>query len=226
MTGTFDGWPERAYEVLLELDGEPSPAVRKRWRREREQLVRRPMIALLHDVAAADEAYEDFSVWGLGTMVWPWQRQQAMVRVAARFEFGLRFDLDGLWVQGGWGYRHLDRYRAAVAADGTGSRLAGIVDDLAGKGFEISGDTMKRSPRGYPAGHPRDELLRRRALVAGRPMERDEWVHTPEAVGWVLETFTTLGPLMSWFAEQVADGCRDCGGTEPGRPGNESGRPP
>lgn len=210
MTGSFTGWPEQAFDVLLQLEGDPSAEVRKRCRRDRERLVRQPMIALLHDAAAADEAFEDFSVWGYGITPWWWQHQHGVVRMAGRFEIGLRFDLDGLWVQGGWGHRHLDRFRAAVADKTSGAELVRILDLLRRRGFEISGDVMKRGPRGYPPAHQRQELLRHRTLGAGRPLEPDDWLHTPEAVGWVLETFAELRPLMSWLDANVADDCRDC----------------
>jgi hypothetical protein len=209
MSGRFTGWPPEAFDVLLRLDGDPPADVRKENRKDREQLVRQPMIALLHAVADADDAYEDFSVWGLGTMTWPWQHQNAMVRVAAKFEFGLRFDLDGLWVQGGWAHRHLDRYRAAVAREPSGRELTGIIATLRDKGFDIESDTMRRGPRGYPADHPRAELLRHRLLAAGRPVD-DDSLHTPKVVDHVLTIFHDLHPLMSWLTANVADDCQLC----------------
>jgi hypothetical protein len=51
VTGDFAGWPRAAFDVLLELDGDPSAEVRRRCRRDREELVRRPMIELLNAVA-------------------------------------------------------------------------------------------------------------------------------------------------------------------------------
>jgi hypothetical protein len=63
MPGRFTGWQEQAFDVLLELDGDPSVEVRDGLRRDRERMIRQPMIALLQDVADAAAAYEDFSVW-------------------------------------------------------------------------------------------------------------------------------------------------------------------
>jgi len=204
MTGRFTGWPEQAFDVLLQLEGEPSVAVREKWRKDREQLVRQPMIALLNSVADADPTYEDFSVWGYGTMVWWWQRQFAIVRLHDGVELGVRFDLDGLEVGGGAMFGPLEPFRAAVADESSGPALASVLEDLRGKGFTISGgDLLKRGPRGYPADHPRAELLRYRRLTADRPLGCEDWLHTTETVDRVLAGFGELRPLMSWLADHV-----------------------
>ena len=204
MTGRFTGWPEGAFDVLLQLDGEPSVAVREKWRKDRERLVRQPMIALFNSVADADPAYEDFSVWGYGSMVWWWQHQFGIVRLPGRVELGVRFDLDGLEVSGGWMNGPLEPFRAAVAEESSGTQLVAILEDLQGKGFVISGgDLLKRGPHGYPADHPRAELLRYRRLTAGLPLGCEDWLHTAETVDRVVAGFTELRPLMSWLGEHV-----------------------
>jgi len=38
--GEFEGWPRAAFDVLLQLEGEPSVEVRRRWQRDREELER------------------------------------------------------------------------------------------------------------------------------------------------------------------------------------------
>jgi hypothetical protein len=198
----FTGWPREAFDVLLQLDGEPSPEVRERCRRDRERLVRQPMIALMNDVADADGMYEDFSVWSFGKMVWYWQHQPAVVRIRKFLELSLGFDLDGLQVQGAWWYApglEIERYRQAVDKE-----LSDIVEALRAKGFTITGDVMKRIPRGYDRDHPHAELLRHRTLLAQRPLGCDDWLHTPQVVDRVLAAFGELRPMMSWFSTHVS----------------------
>jgi hypothetical protein len=208
VSGEFEGWPRGAFDVLLQLEGEPSAEVRRRVRRDREELVRRPMIALLNAVADADSAYEDFSVWGYGeVLLRAWQRQSAIVRVDRNVELGVRFDLDGLEVGVAWWYApsaQIERYRAAVADSEAGPRLAAIVRKLAREGFVISGDLLKRPLRGHPADHPRAELLRHKSLIATRPLGCEEWIHTPAAADHVLATFAQLRPLTRWLVKNVA----------------------
>lgn len=195
----FTGWPEAAFDVLLQLDGDPSPDVREKWRKEREFRVRRPMIALLNEIADRDVSYDDFSVWAYGKMVSFWQHQSCAIRMPGKIEIGVGFDLDGLNVVAHWWNGMRDRFRAAVSGD-AGEELVELLERLRDNGFEIAGDKMTRVPRGYPADHPRAELLRYRTLSVGRPLGCDDWLHTPEAADRVLDTLTELRPFVDWLS--------------------------
>jgi uncharacterized protein (DUF2461 family) len=199
----FHGWPEQAYAVLLELDGEPSRETRERVRRRREELVRQPMIDLLNDLADADPWYDDFSVWRYASTAYWWQNQSAIVRVARNIDIGFCFNLDGLQVKAAWWYAdsgQIALFRAAVAADKSGRALDDLVTSLAADGHDIAGDVMKRVPRGYPVDHPRAGLLRHRSLIAARDLESDA-VRDVEPVYRACER---LRPLLGWLAEHTA----------------------
>ncbi|MGA6228200.1 DUF2461 family protein [Streptomyces umbrinus] len=206
MCGQFTGWPEQAMDVLWQLQGEPTYATREHYRADRERLVRQPMIALLNEVADTDPRYEDFSVWHYRTNSWWWQNQSAVIRLGRKIEIGLRFSLDGLRIQGAWWYPdpgQVDMFRKAVASEGSGRELSAIVEDLRKKGYDISGDVMKRPPRGYPTDHPRTDLLRHRSLIAARPLGCEEWLHTPEALDRVLSAAADLDDLLTWLVRHV-----------------------
>jgi hypothetical protein len=203
MTRRFHGWPEQAYVVLLELEGEPSLQTRQRVRRQREVQVRQPMIDLLNDLADVDPWYEDFSVWSYASTAFWWQNQCAIVRVARNVEIGFRFNLDGVHVTAAWRYagpEQIALFRAAAAAGESGRVLAQVVRSLAADGHEIGGDVMKRVPRGYSADHPRADLLRHRSLTAARELEFDG-VRDVEPVYRACER---LRPLLVWLAEHTA----------------------
>jgi uncharacterized protein (DUF2461 family) len=198
----FHGWPEQAYLVLLELGGDPSRETRERLRRRREEQVRQPMIDLLNDLADLDPWYEDFAVWRYASTAYWWQNQCATVRVARNIEIGFRFNVDGLQIQGAWWYasaEQIARFRAAAAADESGRALEDLVSSLAADGHKILGDVMKRSPRGYPAGHPRVDLLKHRSLIAARELEPDA-VHDARPVYRACER---LRPLLGWLAKHA-----------------------
>ena len=202
MQKRFHGWPEDAYAVLLTLDGDPSRETRGRVRRRREQQVRQPMIDLLNDLADADSWYEDFSVWGYASTAYWWQNQCAVVRIARNVYIGFRFHVDGLRISAAWQYadpEQIAAFRTAAAADDSGGALTGLLSSLAADGHEIGGDVMKRMPRGYPADHPRTELLRHRSLIVARELESDA-VRDVEPVYRACEQ---LRPLLDWLTDEV-----------------------
>ncbi len=166
------------------------------------------MVALMQDLADADEAYEDFWVWSFGQKrVWDWQHQPAVIRVRRYLELSLSFDLDGLQAQGAWWFAdrsQIERFRHAVDETDSGEQLTTVVHALRAAGFGITGDVMKRVPRGYDPEHPRAELLKHRSLLAQQLLGCDEWLHTPAVVDRVLEAFHDLGPMMSWFTSHVS----------------------
>jgi uncharacterized protein (TIGR02453 family) len=100
--------------------------------------------------------------------------------------------------------------------EASGERLAavrdGIVDDKAGPllarrlraleraGWEIGGERLKTTPRGYPAHHPRIELLRHKSLTVGRSHGFDAVIHTPELLDVVRRDWRDLKPFLDWLA--------------------------
>lgn len=202
----FTGWPTEAFDILLKLDGQPSMEFREQCRKDRERLVRRPMIDLLNDLADADRTYEEFFVWSFRKMIWPWQRQVGVIRVQRNLELSLGFDLDGLEIHGNCWFADQagrEHYRRAVDESGSGRQLQTALDGLRSAGFDVSGDVMKRVPRDYAADHPRADLLRHRSLRVEKPLGCEDWLHTPEVLDRVLRAFGELRPMMSWVTEYV-----------------------
>ncbi|ALG10802.1 DUF2461 family protein [Kibdelosporangium phytohabitans] len=206
MTEQFTGWPRQAFDVLMRLEGLPSAETRQQVRKDRERLVRLPMIALLGDLAGSDSRYEDFSVWSYGKDPFWWQNQCATVRLARCVELTVRLNLDGLHVKAAWHYPdpgQVPRYRAAVAADG--HELTAILESLRAKGYEITGDVMKRAPRQYPADHPHADLLRHRSIIANTTLSDEDELWTPRASAWLAARAEELDDLLGWLARSVAE---------------------
>ena len=102
----------------------------------------------------------------------------------------------------------LERYRAAVAADGPGRRLEGVVDTLRAGRLEVAAmETLKTAPRGYPKDHPRVELLRRKGLVAMKAWPVASWLGTAGAKKRVVEVFRATAPLLAWLHAHVGPPC-------------------
>jgi uncharacterized protein (TIGR02453 family) len=119
----------------------------------------------------------------------------------------LSLGADGLHVGGG-GY-HLDReqlarYRAAVAAERTGSALESIAASLRDAKADVtSHSSLKTAPRGYPADHPRIDLLRQDGIIGIWAHRPGAWLSTPAARDRVVAGWRDLQPLNDWMAAHV-----------------------
>jgi uncharacterized protein (TIGR02453 family) len=121
----------------------------------------------------------------------------------------VQFSADGL--AAGAGMWQLDpdrlaRYRAAVAADGTGAELQAIIAMLEKEGVEVHGHgSLKSAPRGYPPDHPRVDLLRHKGLTTWQHWDPEPWLGTPEAAEKLTSFLRTSAPFCSWLTSNVAD---------------------
>jgi uncharacterized protein (TIGR02453 family) len=94
----------------------------------------------------------------------------------------------------------LAAFRAAAAHDHFGPQLEKVLRRLEKRGFDIGGDRLKTSPRGYDADHPRIELLRHRSLQAGHQLGFGPVIHTPDLLDLVRDDWRALRPLVEWVA--------------------------
>jgi len=97
----------------------------------------------------------------------------------------------------------LAAFREAVAHERFGPELEKVLRKLATQGFEIGGDRLKTSPRGYDGDHPRIDLLRHRSLTVGRSLGFEPVIHTPELLGLVRADWQALRPLVDWVARHT-----------------------
>ena len=119
----------------------------------------------------------------------------------------VRIAPDSVWVGGGQHQltdAQLGRYRRAVDDGITGQWLARIADDVAVAGFEMGDATLKRVPVGFSAQSPRAELLkftRIHAIAKVSPPPAEAL--SAEFVGWCMDRFQRVKPLVDWLAEQI-----------------------
>lgn len=205
----FTGFPLWGPQFYADLERRNTrefwTANKDRWERE----VRRPVRAL---VAALEGEF------GPATIFRPYRdvrfsrdkspyrtHQGATAGPAPWLGYYVRLDADGLSLGGGFHTRspaQTARYRAAVAAD-AGAALALVVADLVAAGFELEGAAAKTRPRGYPADHPRLDLLRRKELMAVTRLGTPPWLPDPAALDHVRQTWRRLRPLASWVITHV-----------------------
>jgi uncharacterized protein (TIGR02453 family) len=118
----------------------------------------------------------------------------------------VQVDADGLLAGGGFRAHstpQVDRFRRAVDDDRSGGEITDIVEQLRTDDFEIRGAQVKTRPRGYPADHPRIELLRYKEIMAAKAFGAPDWLATPNALDHVRSAWRRLGPLTTWVATHV-----------------------
>ncbi len=93
--------------------------------------------------------------------------------------------------------------RRAVDDERRGKQLQRILATLRRAGWELGGDTLKTSPRGYAADHPRIDLLRHRSMTVGRSYGFEPFIHTPELLDRVRADWRAATPFVEWVAEHL-----------------------
>ena len=115
---------------------------------------------------------------------------------------------DGATVMGGqhrFAKGMLEAYRQAVVDDELGAELIEVLQEIAASGdYGIGGAHYKRVPRGYPADHPRAELLKYDALWASaRPIAPDV-LCSPAIVDVAYAQCLAMARLHRWLVRVAA----------------------
>ncbi|HEX5861716.1 MAG TPA: DUF2461 domain-containing protein, partial [Nocardioides sp.] len=95
--------------------------------------------------------------------------------------------------------QRLARIREAMADAKSGARLQRVLRELGEQDFDISGEKLKTSPRGYSTDHPRIELLRHKQLFAAKSFGFDD-LDSPDVLERVRGEWRALRPLVEWVA--------------------------
>jgi len=88
--------------------------------------------------------------------------------------------------------------RTAIAEERRGTELAGLVATLQDGGWQLGGETLRTSPRGYDASHPRIDLLRHKSLTLSRCYGFEPVIHTAELLDLVRADWRAGTPLVEW----------------------------
>ncbi len=211
----FDGFPASTFAWLAGLERENTREYFGRTREVYERDVRGALEELLETLAG-----EEF---GTGVRLF---RQQRDVRFSAdktpyktrtyglvhglpEREAGHYAELSAAGLFAGAGHHwfaadQLERFRAAVDREDSGAALDATVRDLESRGFEVSGETLKTAPRGYPRDHPRARLLRHKAVFGGRRLAAGRHgIPRDAALEHVRGAWRDGRPLIAWVEDHV-----------------------
>jgi uncharacterized protein (TIGR02453 family) len=205
----FKGWPAEALEFYEGLEADNTRTYWLAHKTDYEECVRRPMQALLDELAAT---------WGAGKIFRPYRdvrfsadKTPYKTHIGALLEGGGYVQLSAEGLAAGCGLWHMEsdslrRYRDAVASDRTGGELVAIVAALGHKGSEvISRESLKTVPRGYDREHPRADLLKHKGLAAWKHWPVQSWLGTARARTNIESFLESAVPLRDWLRTNVGE---------------------
>jgi uncharacterized protein (TIGR02453 family) len=216
LAATFTGFPVAALDFYDELEVDNTKSYWEKHKATYDEAVKAPMVALVAALAP------EFALDGKSAKVFrpyrdvrfakdktPYKTNQgAYVAVAGSTGWYVEISARGVRTGGGcydMSSQRLAAFRDAVADDKTGAQLTRITNQLTKANWEIGGEQLKTTPRGYDAGHRRIDLLRHKSLHAGKSYGFERVIHTPELLGEVRADWQALRPLVEWLARTATD---------------------
>ena len=211
---SFSGFPVAALDFYDDLEMDNTKSYWESHRHVYAESVRAPMTALCAELAP------EFAPDGQSAKVFrpyrdvrfardktPYKNHQgAFVGVGAATGYYVEISPRG--VRAGAGFYEasgprLAAIREGMADDLSGRRLQRLLAAYEKDGWDIGGEQLKTAPRGYPADHPRIDLLRRKQIVVGRGYGFDDVIHSPELADRVRADWRSLRPLVEWVASHA-----------------------
>ncbi len=208
----FTGFPVAALDFYDDLEMDNTKSFWEAHRPVYDEAVKAPMAALvaaLEPEFGAAKVFRPYRDVRFAKDKTPYKTHQgAFVATGPATGFYVEIAARGMRVGAGFyeaGGARLAAIRDAVADDTSGSRLQRVLRTLEKSGFEIGGEKLKTSPRGYDADHPRIELLRHKQLLAGKPYGFEPFIHTAELLDRVREDWRALLPLVRWLDDAAVE---------------------
>ena len=208
---SFEGFPDEGLVFYEGLEADNSKTYWTRHKAAYDEHVKAPLLAMLEELApefGTAKVFRPYRDVRFSHDKTPYKTHQGAVihpegRTGAWY---VQVSADGLRVAGGCWRMESDqvaRYRRAVADGVQGPRLQSEVDRLSTAGWSIDGESLTRVPAGHDADAPRMDLLKRKALHAGRSWEPADWLHTRRALDEVRTAWRDLAPLNTWVDDNV-----------------------
>ena len=133
--------------------------------------------------------------------------QGAFVGAAPGVGWYLQVDASGLLLAGGFYHgssEQIARYRTTLdTRDDRARELRKALGRLTKRGYDVDGEQLKTTPRGFTADHPHIDLLRHKSLTVGRNLGCPDWLETRRTLDEVRTSWREMRPLVDWLAATV-----------------------
>jgi uncharacterized protein (TIGR02453 family) len=209
---SFTGFPVAALDFYDDLEVDNSKSFWEAHKAVYKDAVEAPMRALTAELAPEfgdAKVFRPYRDVRFAKDKTPYKTHQgAFVGVAPATGWYVEISARGTRVGAGFyeaGGARLAAIRDAMAEERTGTALDRLLRKLEKEGFEVGGEELKTSPRGYDAGHPRIHLLRRKQLFVGRSYGFEDDAINAGLVDRVRADWRALRPLVSWLSAVEAD---------------------
>jgi uncharacterized protein (TIGR02453 family) len=211
-TPAFTGFPVAALDFYDDLEMDNTKSFWTAHKAVYDEAVKAPMTAL---VAALEPEFGPAKVFRPYRDVrfakdkTPYKTHQGAF-VASGPATGWYVQVSAPGVRVGVGYYEassprLASLREAIADERRGRALQRILERLRKQGWEQGGETLKTTPRGYDADHPRIDLLRHKSLTLGRSYGFEPVIHTPELLDRVRADWRAGRPFVEWVTANAGD---------------------
>lgn len=202
---TFTGIPVAALDFYDDLELDNSKSFWDAHKQAYLDLVRTPLQALVDQLApefGEAKLFRPYRDVRFAHDKTPYKTHQgAYVHLRESLGWYVQVDAAGVMVGAGWYYADSDRLAALRShIDHDGARLRRLLTTLEKGGWEMRGDRLKTSPRGWPADHRFIDLLRHTSLHVARRYDNDPDMATPEFADRVRADWRAARPLLDWAA--------------------------
>ena len=207
----FQGFPSAALDFYDDLEMDNTKSFWEAHKAVYAEAVKAPMVALTEALApefGTAKIFRPYRDVRFAKDKTPYKTHQgAYVAVAPATGWYVEVSAPGVRV--GAGFYHaesadLARIRDGMADERTGTELAKLLRSLKRKGFELGGETLKTTPRGYDADHPRIDLLRHKSMTLGRSYGFEPVIHTAELLDLVRKDWRSLRSFVDWVTHRIA----------------------
>ena len=204
---SFSGFPTAALDFYDDLEMDNTKSFWAAHKDTYDTAVKAPMAALvaaLEDEFGSAKIFRPYRDVRFAKDKTPYKTHQGAI-VASGPSTGWYVEVAAPGVRVGAGFYHaeaarLAAFRAGIADDRDGPELERILAAMDAEGWELGGEALKTSPRGYDADHPRIGLLRHKSMTLGKSYGFEPVIHTPELADRVREDWRDARPFLDWVA--------------------------
>ena len=204
---SFSGFPTAALDFYDDLEMDNTKSFWAAHKDTYDVAVKAPMAALvaaLEDEFGTAKIFRPYRDVRFAKDKTPYKTHQGAF-VASGPSTGWYVEVAAPGVRVGAGFYHaeaarLATFRAGIADDRDGPELERILAAMVAEGWELGGEALKTSPRGYDADHPRIGLLRHKSMTLGKSYGFEPLIHTPELADRVREDWRDARPFLDWVA--------------------------